>query len=127
MWTVPGSLWASEADGDGDRGWLTRGQPTLSRGALGPGLPVGGRWLAACSAALVPIGKKSVGGRPTNPQRSSGVQWRYQWAWSLLAGGGGEGCQVRLGGRLGCAPSLWSLLGPYLHNFEVDWPKGSFA
>ena len=53
------------------------------------------------------------------------------WLWALQAsrrgggigGGGGGGVW---GGAVSSL-SLWSLLRPYLHNFEVDWPKGNFA
>ena len=35
MWTVPGSLWASEADGYGDRGRLTSGAADAFKRGIG--------------------------------------------------------------------------------------------
>lgn len=53
------------------------------------------------------------------------------WLWALRASRRGGGLRVPGWGRgwggAVSSLSLWSLLRPYLHNFEVDWPKGNFA
>ena len=122
---LPGSLRASVAASQaGDPGLASR---RLSNGGgWGGGSAVSGRLLVhlpLSSAALVPLYRECGWEACQFPEvelvHGNVAVGPPGWPWGVKS--------ARLGRGAGRAPSLWSPLRPYLHNFELDWPKGNFA